>query len=86
MSDDIRSLLMRRFGAVKVFEYLHVKWNDESSPVPKSRVKRKKKAGARDIPWGGKSGPGDQRINLVLAVLLLCTVVVGGVYWFVYPG
>ena len=46
----IRRLLMRRFGAVKV--YLHVK-----------------------------------RINLApLAVLLLCAVVAGGAYWFVYPG
>ncbi len=55
--------------------------------MPKSRVKRKKKAGARGsggIAWGGKAGPGDRRINLVLAVLVLGAVVAGGVYWFVY--
>ncbi len=53
--------------------------------MPKSKAKRKKKAGAHQgggIPWGGKPSPGTRRINLVLGVLVLALAGAGGAYWF----
>ncbi len=54
--------------------------------MPKSKAKRKKKAGAKQggqIAWGGKAGPGARRANLVIALLVLVGLAAGGAYWFV---
>ena len=53
--------------------------------MPKSKAKRRKKAGARresDIAWGGKASTGDRRINVGLGAVVLALTVAGGAYWF----
>jgi hypothetical protein len=57
--------------------------------VPKSKAKRKKKAGAGQsspIAWGGKAGPGARRANLVIALFVFVGLAVGGAYWFLGAG
>ena len=59
---------------------------NRKAPVPKSKAKRKKKAGAKQggqISWGGKPGPGARRANLVIALLVLIGLAAGAAYWFV---
>ena len=53
--------------------------------MPKSKAKRKKKAGAAqksEIAWGGKASPGAKRLNVVLGALVLGLAVAGGTYWY----
>ena len=53
--------------------------------MPRSKAKRKKKAGARrerDIAWGGKASPGSRHINIGLGAIVVILTVAGGAYWF----
>jgi hypothetical protein len=53
--------------------------------MPKSKAKRRKKAGARresDIAWGGKASPGARHINIGLGMIVVILTVAGGAYWF----
>jgi hypothetical protein len=53
--------------------------------MPRSKAKRKKKAGARresDIAWGGKASPGARHINIGLGAIVVILTVAGGAYWF----